>query len=628
MTSKKLPNEIIRLAGKLSLPVAMLQQHIVAMGKTRSGKSSAVRLFVEALLDHGQHVVVVDPKGDWFGLKLARDGKSPGYPVVAFGDFKEPKATDVPIKADAAAEVAELLVSGGRSAVIGLRGWGVQDLGRFWSRFAETTFAKIKYPLWLVVDEVHNFAPKEGQLKGAMPDAVHWSKRLAAEGLGMGVRLLVASQRPQKVHNDVLTSCETLLAMRVLHHADRQAIKVWLDGAGDKEKSAEILDTLAGLQRGEGWVWSPESDFGPKRLQFPMFETYDSFAEPQPGQRRNLKGWANVNLDDVKTKLAQVVADKEANDPKKLQLQVAAQAKEIASLKAVIVRKDVELAAAAARPAAVKEKRVEIKVLPAVERARLEKVVREADRGLRDRQESLRRSLESCVDTIGKPIAALAKLLAGLGDPTAGVDLRPTVTRPVNHFPQAGKKSITDKVIKTRAAATTTADGLQISKTQQRILDALAWYESIGKPTPTLTQLGAVALLDTTGGHFSNVVGPLSSGGLVSRGEGVISLTDAGRALANMPEQVATLGEYHEVLRKRIRKMKSANGKTIEILNVIIAAGGAAITSEEIGQAVGIDHTGGHFSNCIGPLGTAGVVTRKDGVVTPTDVLFPKGMER
>src|SRR5207249_1657481 len=49
---------------------------------------------------------------------------------------------------------------------------------------------------------------------------------------------------------------------------------------------------------------------------------------------------------------------------------------------------------------------------------------------------------------------------------------------------------------------------LKITATQQRILDALAWYESIGNFFPSTLQVGAIALIDASGGHFSNTVGP------------------------------------------------------------------------------------------------------------------------
>jgi hypothetical protein len=63
------------------------------------------------------------------------------------------------------------------------------------------------------------------------------------------------------------------------------------------------------------------------------------------------------------------------------------------------------------------------------------------------------------------------------------------------------------------------------------------------------------------------------------------------------------------------------------VLNVVIAANGAEISTKEIGEAVSIDHTGGHFSNTVGPLSTLGLIERRDGRVRPTDVLFPPGLD-
>jgi DNA helicase HerA-like ATPase len=93
-------------------------------------------------------------------------------------------------------------------------------------------FARNAGELYLVVDEFHNFAPKTILYKGKKDDeetaspmlALHWANRLLSEGRGLGIVSLNASQRPQKVHNDSLTSHETLIAMRVIHKADRDAI--------------------------------------------------------------------------------------------------------------------------------------------------------------------------------------------------------------------------------------------------------------------------------------------------------------------------------------------------------------------------------------------------------------------
>src|SRR5262249_45761598 len=147
--------------------------------------------------------------------------------------------------------------------------------------FASTLFAKNVGELYLVGDEFHNFAPKGKILDPQAGKCLHWSNRLLSEGRGLGIVCLTASQRPQKVHNDSLTSHETLVAMRVIHAAARGAIKDWIDGCGDPAKGKTVLDSLANLARGEAWVWSPEIGFGPTKVKFPMFSTLDSFAPPQ-----------------------------------------------------------------------------------------------------------------------------------------------------------------------------------------------------------------------------------------------------------------------------------------------------------------------------------------------------------
>lgn len=311
---------------KLVVPHKIFEQHTAVLGKTGSGKSSAMRYLVEELLDEKKPVCIIDPKGDWFGLKSSADGKSAGYEVVIFGG----EHADVPIDAHAGASVAELVATGNRPAIIDLGGWTVHDRTRFFIDFAAALFKTSRGQRWLVVDEVHNFAPKGKIMSPEAGMMLHWANRLASEGRGKGVNLIVASQRPQKVHNDLLTSCETLISMRVIHPRDREAIAEWLEGAGDKEKANEVLSTLAAMKRGEGWVWSPEIEFGPERVTFPLFKTFDSFAANANSGMVKLKGWASVNLDEVRAKLAETIAKAKADDPKELRKQIAEMKRTIA----------------------------------------------------------------------------------------------------------------------------------------------------------------------------------------------------------------------------------------------------------------------------------------------------------
>jgi uncharacterized protein len=267
---------------------------------------------------------------DWWGIKLAADGKSAGYPVVIFGG----EHADIPITEHAGAHVAELFATGNRPCLIDLGGWMVGARTRFWIEFASTLFKHTKGQRWLAVDEIHNFAPKGKVFDADAGKALHWTNRLASEGLGKGVALIFASQRPQKVHNDTLTSAETLIAMRVLHPSDRGAVAEWIKGCGDSEGS-EVLQSLAQMDRGEGWVWSPEIGFGPKRVKFPMFSTYDSFRPQTLADTKRLKGWAEVDLDDVRQQLAGVVEQAKQDDPRELRKQIAELRKELAAKRSI-----------------------------------------------------------------------------------------------------------------------------------------------------------------------------------------------------------------------------------------------------------------------------------------------------
>ncbi|HYH41383.1 MAG TPA: DUF87 domain-containing protein, partial [Burkholderiales bacterium] len=212
------------------LPLKVLSQHVIVLGKTRSGKSSVLRLLVEHAIHKEMPVCVIDPKGDWWGLKSSADGKSPGYPVVIFGG----EHADVPINEHAGAHVAELYATGNRPCIIDLGGWMPGARTRFFIDFASTFFRLTRGHRWLVIDECHNFAP-QGKVQDPQAGMMlHWANRLISEAGGKGVTMLNASQRPQKVHKDFVTSHETLIAMRAIHPLDRAAAKEWIDGAGDR----------------------------------------------------------------------------------------------------------------------------------------------------------------------------------------------------------------------------------------------------------------------------------------------------------------------------------------------------------------------------------------------------------
>ena len=86
-------------------------------------------------------------------------------------------------------------------------------LEALWERRAE------RRPVLVVIDEAHNICPQrpDDQIVAA---ATRHAVNIAAEGRKYGLHLLVVTQRPQKVHENVLSQCDNLFLMRMSSPAD------------------------------------------------------------------------------------------------------------------------------------------------------------------------------------------------------------------------------------------------------------------------------------------------------------------------------------------------------------------------------------------------------------------------
>jgi DNA helicase HerA-like ATPase len=86
-------------------------------------------------------------------------------------------------------------------------------LERLWRRRTS------REPMAIVIDEAHNVCPSDpvGPISAlATEDAI----RIAGEGRKFGLYLIVVTQRPQKVHENVLSQCDNLVLMRMNSTAD------------------------------------------------------------------------------------------------------------------------------------------------------------------------------------------------------------------------------------------------------------------------------------------------------------------------------------------------------------------------------------------------------------------------
>jgi DNA helicase HerA-like ATPase len=86
-------------------------------------------------------------------------------------------------------------------------------LGTLWRRRDD------RAPTLVVVDEAHNVCPSEPRDPVTAIAAEH-AARIAAEGRKYGLYLLVSTQRPQKVDEQVLSQCDNLVLMRMNSRSD------------------------------------------------------------------------------------------------------------------------------------------------------------------------------------------------------------------------------------------------------------------------------------------------------------------------------------------------------------------------------------------------------------------------
>ncbi len=311
---------MLRIAPNLSLPVDSVTQTFSIIAKRGVGKTHTAVVMVEEMLRAKQAVVVVDPVGVWWGLRSSKDGKGPGFPVVIFGG----EHADVPIEEQSGEVIAGAIVAENFSALIDLSGLGVAAQTRFMTRFAETVYHKNRKPLHMVVDEADAFAPQrpmpgEARCLGAMENIV---RRGRARGLGV----TLITQRAAVLNKNVLTQTEVMIALRVIAPQDRAAIRAWIVAHATAKQEGAFMDSLATLEIGEAWVWSPGWLDIFKRVKVRDRETFDSSATPKVGGGKVTppKQLAPVDIARLGEQIQRTAEQAKENDPAELKRQVAA----------------------------------------------------------------------------------------------------------------------------------------------------------------------------------------------------------------------------------------------------------------------------------------------------------------
>lgn len=98
-----------------------------------------------------------------------------------------------------------------------------------------------KYPVFVFIEEAHNFVPpkQNSQIAGMI-------KKIASEGRKFGIFLVVITQRPGKIDQDVLSQCNSEIILRITNPLDQNAVL-----ESGESISQAVIDDLPSLNVGE-----------------------------------------------------------------------------------------------------------------------------------------------------------------------------------------------------------------------------------------------------------------------------------------------------------------------------------------------------------------------------------------
>jgi len=104
--------------------------------------------------------------------------------------------------------------------------------------FEEEIPEKEKKPLvWLMIDEAHEFLPREGKTS-----ATNALLTILREGRQPGISLVLASQQPGQIHTDVMTQSDTVISHRVTAKVDIDALSALMQSYMRKGLDVQLND--------------------------------------------------------------------------------------------------------------------------------------------------------------------------------------------------------------------------------------------------------------------------------------------------------------------------------------------------------------------------------------------------
>lgn len=548
----------ITIGPDLSLPRDAVTQTFGILAVRGAGKSNLAAVMAEGFFDAGIPFVVIDPVGAWWGLRANADGSKSRITIPIFGG----RHGDIPLEERGGVVIADAVADERLSCIIDISELSESAKIRFLIDFAERLYRRNSEPLHLFLEEADDYCPQrpfreQARLLRSWENIV---RRGRARGLGM----TMISQRSAALNKNVLTQIETLFVLRTTSPQDRKAIAAWVEY---HDASRELLTSLSGLANGEAWVWSPAWLKVVDRFQVPRRQTFDSGATPKMSEgKRSPATLADIDLGALTKRMAETIEKAKKEDPRELRKMIAELEKQR--------RMDREaLDAARTRPGP------DVPILKEAEIARLEKV---AVRLI----EAAKHLVDIGQQMIDKVVAAR------MPAPNQSLIRIRTETA---YGTRPGKRE-------TFVKAPTNGDA-SVNGPQQAILDAIAFFNSVGIDSPTREQVAFMARVSSVSSGYEKNLSTMRTAGMIDYpAGGLLALTDFGRALVSPSMSAPNIDELQEAVYRRISAPQAA------ILKVLMDAYPKAMDREKLAERANQSETSSGFEKNLSRLRSLGLI--------------------
>lgn len=304
----------LKISETFTLPADFITQCSTIFGTRGSGKTYLAMKMVEEVQRLELPCVIIDFTGVWWGLTIDADGESEGLPLIIVGESQQ---AQLPAPATSGARVAQIFKDARQNMILDVSAWKVPDRCTFIADFLNELYVLHRdgSPLWIVADEIHQYAPQSTGGKKEIKASLEALTLLATTGRARGFGLLGITQRPALINNGIWSQSETLISGRITFPDDRGKVKEWISGnAPSKQAADEAIDAIDRLPKKQAVICSAMAD--------PVY-----FSDPDLAEFKHIQVKASRRITYDSSNSAKVSSFARINpkpiDPKKLQEMLA-----------------------------------------------------------------------------------------------------------------------------------------------------------------------------------------------------------------------------------------------------------------------------------------------------------------